>query len=502
LYERSVKFFGHYGAAAACTPVRSTILTGLYTHQTGILNTFSDNGQKDQADTLNPGFLTWGKALRELGYQTAWWGKWHESPAIAADLAAAGLPANLESYGFDGGTFPPYIGPSGEPITIIGGPENGQPDLLAPIGNLNQGIELDGFISGQFENWFSGYNPNKGPFATAVSLINPHDIKNYPVNTLQDRLTARDRFIGSKPPNYEDLATLEKNKPSLQQAQYYTNNLSGGADTGWRNYQDYYYWLQARVDIQIGNVLNALRSRPEISENTIVIFTADHGDHGGSHGLHEKALTVYEESIHLPLLVYDPTGHWTRAEGTPRQQFTSTVDLSPLFLTLATGGRTWLRDPRFNFLSNQVDWESLLQNPNGQGREYIISTSDEFFGDEFDPAGTLAPADAPFHVIGVRTLERKFATYNYWTVGSIALNYSARQENELYDYWTKAGRLELENLAGAQPALFAQLQHFIQNEILPNHLRRQLPDPYQAVHETAIQAYINGIQEPNSIEQG
>jgi hypothetical protein len=88
------------------------------------------------------------------------------------------------------------------------------------------------------------------------------------------------------------------------------------------------------------------------------------------------------------------------------------------------------------------------------------------------------------------------------TVGSIALNYSARQENELYDYWTKGGRLELENVAGAQPALFARFQHFIQNDLLPNHLRRQLPDPYRAVHETAIQAYINGIQEPNSIEQG
>ena len=85
-------------------------------------------------------------------------------------------------------------------------------------------------------------------------------------------------------------------------------------------------------------------------------------------------------------------------------------------------------------------------------------------------------------MIGVRTRERKFATYNYWTVGSVALNYSARQENELYDYSTEGGRLELDNVASSQP-LFAQLQQFIQNEILPNHLRRQLPDPYQAVHE-------------------
>ena len=164
-------------------------------------------------------------------------------------------------------------------------------------------------------------------------------------------------------------------------------------------------------------------------------------------------------------------------------------------------GRTWLRDPRFHFLADQVDWESLLQSPNGQGREYIISTSDEFFGEQLNPVGTLAPADATISCDRCRTLERKFATYNYWTVGSIALNYSARQENELYDYWTKGGRLELENLASTQPALFARLQHLFKTKILPKHLRRQLPDPNQAVHETAIQAYINGIQEPNSIEQ-
>jgi arylsulfatase A-like enzyme len=70
----------------------------LYTHQTAILNTFSDNGQKFQANNLNPGFLTWGHGLRELGYQTAWWGKWHESPATPADLASEGFPADLERY--------------------------------------------------------------------------------------------------------------------------------------------------------------------------------------------------------------------------------------------------------------------------------------------------------------------------------------------------------------------------------------------------------------------
>jgi arylsulfatase A-like enzyme len=68
------------------------------------------------------------------------------------------------------------------------------------------------------------------------------------------------------------------------------------------------------VDIQIGDVLNALRSRPEISENTIVIFTSDHGDHGGSHGLHEKALTVYEESIHTRIIFLRTIVNHTRIQ--------------------------------------------------------------------------------------------------------------------------------------------------------------------------------------------
>jgi arylsulfatase A-like enzyme len=491
LRDHSVRFISHYAAAAACTPARSTILTGLYTHQTGLLNTFVDKGP-DQVNTLNPGFLTWGTALRELGYQTYWWGKWHESPATV------GLSATLEQYGFAGGTFPPYIGSDGKPITVIGGPQNGQTDQLAPIGFLNQGIELDGFIANQFAEWLAGYDPAKGPFATAVSLINPHDIKNYPTDTLHWKITDRDRFIGQKPPNYEDLAALQKRKPSLQQAQYYTDQLPGGADNGWRNYLNYYYWLQTQVDLQLGNVLRTLRGRPNLSENTIVIFTGDHGDHGGSHGLHEKALTVYEESIHLPLLIHDPSRRWSRFEEIPRSQLTSTVDLFPLLLTLAKGGRSWLNDSRFIHLADDVDWAGILVDPAGSGRNYIVSTSDEFFGNKLD--ATSGPTDVPSHVIGVRTPAAKFASYNYWKVGSIELNDSERQELELYDYLTPEGRLELDNRAGTRPWLIRELQDFIRHEVLPRELRRPLPEAYQAVHEVAVAAYIDGIQIPNSTD--
>jgi hypothetical protein len=145
-----------------------------------------------------------------------------------------------------------------------------------------------------------------------------------------------------------------------------------------------------------------------------------------------------------------------------------------------------------------VDWARLLTDPSARGRPYVVSTSDEFFGNEFDPVGSAAPPDAPFHVIGIRTPKAKFATYNYWTVGSININASQLEQLELYDYSTEKGRLELDNTASTQQRSVTHFQELIQNRVIPNEIQQTLPEPYNAVQTTAIQAYINGIQIPNS----
>ena len=63
----------------------------------------------------------------------------------------------------------------------------------------------------------------------------------------------------------------------------------------------FYYQLQRTVDEQLGRVLNALRATSAY-ENTIVIFSSDHGDMLGGHGgMHEKWHNAYEETIHVPV---------------------------------------------------------------------------------------------------------------------------------------------------------------------------------------------------------
>ena len=116
-----------------------SMTTGLYSHQTGCLFT----GEGPTESTLAPRFPTWGTMLRELGYRTWWWGKWH--------LGHAGdtTPDGLDAHGFAGGTYP------------------------SPNGAPNQGLQKDPSIVDQFTEWFDT-NADSGPWCTTVSLVNPH----------------------------------------------------------------------------------------------------------------------------------------------------------------------------------------------------------------------------------------------------------------------------------------------------------------------------------------
>ena len=80
-----------------------------------------------------------------------------------------------------------------------------------------------------------------------------------------------------------------------------------GAPQPWiQTHLKFYYQLQATVDLEIDRVLQALRAT-KAYENTIVVFSSDHGDMQGAHGgMHEKWHVAYEEALHVPLVVSSP----------------------------------------------------------------------------------------------------------------------------------------------------------------------------------------------------
>ncbi len=420
LRQGAVSFGRHYTASNDCTPARSALLTGLYTQQTGCMIT--------GGSTLDPGFPTWGTMLREHGYHTWWYGKWHLTHRDNRWTPGPGGEA-LERYGFSGGTFP------------------------SPDGGPGQGWRVDPHIARQFKDWFA-HEGGSEPWCTTVSFVNPHDIAWW--YRWSDRVPPEvesPHVVGRLPPNFETPELLiERNKPLLQRSLQDTAAASFGPVpfTGpeviptWLPFLDLYMKLQREVDKHIGHVLRTLQSNPEVAANTVVVFTSDHGEYGASHGLRGKGAAAYEEATRVPLIVKDPRGVLTRAPAQVRNQLSSSVDVAPLLLTIATGSNGWRRESHYSHLAERLDLATILADPSAAGRAYVLHATDEIVTEySIEPYA----ADAPLHVVALRTQAAKYATYSNWPLEGIAPQ-TTGQESELYDYSTASGRLELHNSSG------------------------------------------------------
>jgi arylsulfatase A-like enzyme len=451
-----VSFGRHYTASNDCSPARSALVSGLYTHQTGCMITGKS--------TLAPAFGTWGTYLSDLGYNTTWYGKWHLTRDDRTWNDVDGPPA-LEQYGFAGGTYP---SPDGRPF---------------------QGLDRDPTIAAQFVDWFSA-SGGDGPWCTAVSFVNPHDITWWYRRTdARPAEASAPRVVQRLPPNFETPAQLAS-KPPLQRALLFGSEDSFGRVPyggprllpAWLPFLDLYMKLQLAVDEQIGVVLDALESRPEIAANTVVVFTADHGEYGASHGLRGKGAGLYEEALRVPLIVNDPRGLTTAAPEVTRSQITSSVDVAGLLLTLADGSNAWRSDERFAHIAARHDLAAILGDPTAPGRSYALHATDEI-ATEYAPDRYRISA---IHVVGLITDRAKYGIYSRWKADTIE-PIASEQERELYDYSTQSGQLELDNVAG-HSRLEAGLDETLATAI-KHELQAPLPGSLRSAQRTSFDDY-------------
>jgi arylsulfatase A-like enzyme len=446
LQRSGVTFGSHYTASNDCTPARAALLTGLYTHQTGCMIT--------GGSTLHPEFPTWGQMLREHNYSTWWFGKWHLTHGDSKWHPSPGFDP-LGVYGFSGGTFP------------------------SPNGGPGQGWRVDPHITAQFEEWFA-YHSGDEPWCTTVSLVNPHDIAWWYMWT--DRTlpeSTAPRTVADLPPNFESAAELvARHKPRLQRSFQDTTAASFGPvpfdgpdlRASWLPFLDLYHKLCRQVDTHVGQVLRTLQSRPSVADNTVILFTSDHGEYGAAHGLRGKGASAYEEAIRVPLIVNDRRKVLTKQTQRVRNQLTSSVDVAPLLLTIARGSSTWRNERRYAHIARRHDLAPILANPSAPGRSFVLHATDEIVTEfAIEPYA----ANAPLHVVAIRTRQGKYAVYANWPNEGTSPT-TKGQQTELYDYSTPSGRLELHNSANhsrLEETLAPMLEHAFHNE-----LRAQLPD--------------------------
>ena len=343
LSEKGMTFLKHYIGSTACSPSRTTLFTGQYPSLHGVTQTtgaakgaFDDNVFWLDHNTVP----TLGNYFKTAGYQTFWKGKWHLSdediliPGSHHALSIyneKGIPdpknnklylnANrLKDFGFEG-----WIGP--EPH----GADPRNSGSSAAIGLDGRDSVYSAEVIDLIESLENGENDK--PWLIVSSLVNPHDITLFGLVT---RLKANYNFqIDPSVPNIQPSPTFNENlqtKPKAQSSYkaVYQKAFQPTLDSNY--YRRLYYSLQKNADEELFKIYTALADS-SFYDNTIIIFTSDHGTLLGAHGgLFQKWHNAYEEALHVPLIIHSPK---LFSEPKTTETITSHVDILPTLLTLA-----------------------------------------------------------------------------------------------------------------------------------------------------------------------
>jgi arylsulfatase A-like enzyme len=319
LKNNGVNFNNHYCGATACAPSRTTLFTGQYPTLHGVSQT--DGAAKPQSDPtmfwLSPYTVpTAGNIFSQSVYANYYIGKWHIS---RDDLFNPGTQEPVLSYDMTTGEPDQYLENAYQAANMLGpygfnngwiGPEPHGSDPHQSGGSAAVGVSgRDIFYADQTVELLTQLDAQGStqPWFIVCSFVNPHDIALYgnitqTFPTFNFDVDPTLPFIPPAPTANENLST----KPTAQSSYQTEYQIAFQSTTDTLQYRQLYYTLQKKVDIQMGRVLNTLLNS-SFRNNTIVVFTSDHGDLLGSHGNFQKWFNMYEESIHVPLIFYSPT---------------------------------------------------------------------------------------------------------------------------------------------------------------------------------------------------
>ena len=329
-----MSFRRHYTMSAACAPSRASLLTGQYPSLHGVTQTdgIAKSADSDEMSWLAPDTVpTLGDWFRAGGYRTFYKGKWHVSHA---HLAAPDGEGYLQSIEDDGTPIPENIAAYLEADLLD---DWGFSEWVGPephgLGKRNTATVKDAFTADETVALLERLDEEESdqPWLTVCSFLNPHDIAMFGIIALAQGLrydTGNIPEIANAPTHEEDLST----KPACQQSYVDAWGKMLAPQPWIETHRKFYYQLQRTVDEEIAKVLAALRAT-KAYENTIVVFSSDHGDMLGAHGgMHQKWHNAYEETTHVPFLVSGPLIPGGRRE---LDALTSHADLIPTLLGLA-----------------------------------------------------------------------------------------------------------------------------------------------------------------------
>lgn len=402
LAARGTMFQRAYCTFPLCGPSRNSMLTGLYPNSTGILR-----NQELFRQTI-PSHISLPQAFRLDGYFAARIGKMYHY----------NVPRSVGTNGHDDpGSWELEINPAGvdrldeEPFIYTLRPGQFGGTLSWYASPKSDPYHTDGIMALDAQWVLERCAARRDrPFFLAVGFYRPHT----------PYVAPEDPYFGyydqQQMPIHPDVTQFAGKVPQAALASYKAEQDKLTDELRRQAVQAYYASISF-MDAQVGKVVDTL-DRLGLSENTVIVFTSDHGYHMGEHGLWQK-MSLFEESARVPMLIVAPG---VAKSGAVVEAPVSQVDLYPTLTELCG-----VRSP--DTLQGQ-SLVPILQNPTSEGRGWALTQVTRQHGRSVgnDRRGQ-------FFGYSLRTQRWR---YTQWDEG--------REGVELYDH--QADPQEMSNLAG------------------------------------------------------
>jgi arylsulfatase A-like enzyme len=294
LASESVVFEHAYDTQPVCTPARATVMTGLWPHTTGMIRN----------NIALPGDAKcFPEILSDPDYRTGYMGKWHLGDEVFKQHGFEEWQSMEDQYWS-------YYSESRDKNTVS--------DYCRFLREL--GIKPDEQERGTFSRGFCSNLPieqckpkflelracdflkrhRNEPFMLYVNFLEPHPPFNGPLNDEHD--PGEVVF----PRNFNDPLEEDEPKRNRRHREENIRNKKGQllTDEEWRRLIQVYWGLVTQVDRSVGAILAKLEDLG-LADNTIVVYTSDHGDMMASHKMLHKSV-MYEEAMRVPWLIRAP----------------------------------------------------------------------------------------------------------------------------------------------------------------------------------------------------
>jgi len=358
LVNEGVSFTNCFVPAPSCAPARASLFTGYYPHNTKIFK----NGDSWQR--------TWVSKLSDAGYHTVNIGKMHTTPfdSDKTGFNERFVVENKDRF-LQGAEF---LDEWDKALMAHGLDKPGRTkyrtrkdyrnSLGAFLWDLPEHLHSDMFVGDMAIRWIDRY-PANNPFFLQIGFPGPHPPYD-PIPRWANRYKDVDLDIAhvstqdleSQPPPFGFMRThnVEVDHDSI------VHQLDP-TDSQRQQQREYYLANVSMIDEKMGQIMQALEQRGHL-DNSVVIFTSDHGDCLTDHG-HSQKWTMYDTVTRVPVIAWSPTNRFLR--GATIDDLYSWIDLGPTILELAG-----IDSPKgFDAISALP----AMKGEKTQGRKYVFS---------------------------------------------------------------------------------------------------------------------------------